>query len=113
MRQKESQERNIPRASQRKHMKWEWSTSSDAVAKWLLSEAEGWGADSLSGYQSVTVDHVKSKCGGGVLGAMDSRKKGRAVKTTRIKHHCEGFVWGEKMEWKSFGKTDKISDFLG
>lgn len=27
VRQKESQEQNIPRASQRKHIKWEWSTS--------------------------------------------------------------------------------------
>lgn len=74
VRQKESQEQNIPRASQRKHIKWEWSTSSDMVAKWLLSQAEGWGVDHLSGSQSVTGDTVRAKCGG-VAGAVNSRKK--------------------------------------
>lgn len=73
VRQKESQEQNIPRASQRKHIKWEWSTSQDVVAKWLLSRAEGWGVDHLSGSQSVTGDTVRAKCGG-VAGVVNSEK---------------------------------------
>lgn len=39
----------------------------------MLSQAEGWGVDNLSGSQSVTGDTVRTKCDG-VAGAVNSEK---------------------------------------
>lgn len=39
----------------------------------MLSQAEGWGVDHLSGSQSVTGDTVRAKCGG-VSGAVNPEK---------------------------------------